>query len=56
MPRDPDRIPEALDEIRKTWERYPDLRLGQLMVILCGESGLFYVEDDDLLDRMKGFA
>ena len=28
---------------------YPDLRLGQLLLITCGTEDLFAIEDEDLL-------
>jgi hypothetical protein len=30
--RDPDRIPELCAVLQQTWSRYPDMRLGQLLV------------------------
>jgi len=55
--RDPKRIPEVLDEIKKAWERYPDLRLGQLIENIVGRSPypLFYIEDEDLVKRIRKF-
>jgi uncharacterized protein YihD (DUF1040 family) len=55
--RDPKRIPEVLDEIKKTWARFPDLRLGQLIENVVGRSPhpLFYIEDEDLVERIKRF-
>jgi uncharacterized protein YihD (DUF1040 family) len=55
--RDPKRIPEVLDEIKKTWARFPDLRLGQLIENVVGRSPhpLFYIEDEDLVERIKKF-
>lgn len=32
MPRPKERIPEVLDGLKKVWEKYPDQRLGQLLV------------------------
>ena len=50
--RDPDRIPGVLAKIQEIWERFPDLRLGQLLEnISCGQS-IYYMEDDYLLDRL----
>ena len=31
--RDPERIPKVLEAIREVWERNPNLRLGQIVVI-----------------------
>ena len=30
--RSVDRIPNILDRVSKIWEKYPDLRLGQLLL------------------------
>ncbi len=55
--RDPKRIPEVLESIRQVWERHPDLRLGQLIVIAtrpkepCPE--VFNIEEAALI---KGLA
>jgi len=53
--RDPDRIPIILNQIEMLWEKYPDLRLGQLLLTIESEEGLFYIEDEDLVDRLYGF-
>lgn len=45
--RNPDRIPVVLGIIKNIWEKYPDLRLGQLMSILGAD---FSIEDYDLLE------
>jgi len=54
-PRDPKRIPEILDSLKKLWEKEPDQRLGQVLenyVFINGKRGdntscaLFYQEDD----------
>lgn len=55
--RDPNRIPEILKELEILWKRYPDWRLGQLIVNLNRELTLgddpFYLEDDELLKMIK---
>ena len=55
--RDPERIPEILDELRKVWEKSPDLRLGQLIdnIVTRTPCPLFYIEDEDLVERIKEF-
>jgi hypothetical protein len=40
--RDPARIPEVLDLVRKACEKYPDLRLGQL-IENCHLKGLRFL-------------
>ena len=55
--RDPERIPEILDKLKEVWEEYPDLRLGQLIDNVVGRSPwpLFYIEDKDLVEKVKKF-
>ena len=54
--RDPKRIDRMLTTIKIIWQRYPDLRLLQLL-INCLEPGeekaAYYFEDDDLEKRLK---
>jgi hypothetical protein len=55
-PRDPERIPGILAELEKTWNRYPDLRLGQLIMdIVPNDSTRFNIEDDKMLDAIRAF-
>lgn len=51
--RDPARIDRVLKKLRLLWQRYPDLRLGQLIQNAKSQAGegsgnvpLFTVEDD----------
>lgn len=52
--RDINRIPQILGDLKKIWELTPDIRLGQLLLNAVGhdEKTLFYIEDQDLIDRM----
>jgi hypothetical protein len=50
--RDPKRIKPLLEEIEKYWMKWPDLRLGQLLVIMAGKQDSFYMEDDDLYAQL----
>lgn len=53
-PRNPNRIPEVLEEIRKVWEQHPDMRLTQLIGnVFHGDN--YHVEDDKLVDGIKNF-
>jgi len=52
--RDPDRIPVILSQIEMLWEKYPDLRLGQLIMNALVYD-LYNTEDEDLVDRLYGF-
>ncbi len=52
--RDRDRIPGVIADLMTVWEQMPDLRLGQfLMGITNTEADLFYIEDEELVDRIK---
>ena len=53
--RDPNRIPQILQEIQEVWEKHPDLRLGQLIGNVFRSDSLYYIEDDQFLDRIKTF-
>lgn len=58
-PRNPDRIPRILEKLGKLWQKYPDMRLGQLLQNARGAEGteLFYLEDDVLEKRIdEGFG
>lgn len=46
--RDINRIEPLLDLIESVWKRYPDLRLGQLILNVTQEDKLYYLEDTDL--------
>ena len=52
--RDPGRIPKVLEVLSKTWHKYPDQRLCQIIsnAIPSGIDG-FYLEDDDLVNILK---
>lgn len=51
--RDPERITDVLAELRTYWDRYPDLRLGQLVsnMVAVGHD-IYQLEDDVLLGRL----
>jgi len=63
--RDPNRIPEILKELEKIWSKYPDLRLGQLIINLSyvkrrnsglnRENVIYYEEDENFLEFLKSF-
>ena len=52
--RDVNRIPQILGDLKKIWELTPDIRLGQLLLnaVDHDEKTLFYIEDQDLIDKM----
>jgi tRNA A37 methylthiotransferase MiaB len=45
-----ERIPEVLEVLKKVWEKYPDLRLGQLIE----DAGIGFMTEDD--DAVKGLC
>ena len=51
--RDQGRINAILTELEIVWRQYPDLRLGQLLINVCGSKPLFAIEDEMLLDRLQ---
>lgn len=55
--RDPDRIPAILQRIEQVWERYPDLRLGQLLInVFSGDRvALYSTEDEQLANQIEWF-
>lgn len=53
--RDPNRIEVVLKEISDLWHKYPDLRLGQLICNVIQDPALYYVEDKDLVEKLKKF-
>jgi uncharacterized protein YihD (DUF1040 family) len=53
--RDPNRIDKILSGIKKVWEKYPDLRLGQLLCNVMRDPALYYVEDEDLVSYLEQY-
>ena len=51
--RDDGRIATVLSAIESVWKQYPDMRLGQLLINVCGKSDLFSFEDEQLLERLQ---
>jgi len=52
------RIPVILEQIEQIWEKYPDLRLGQLIVNVISDSNptsLYYIEDEDLISKLQDY-
>lgn len=56
--RDPKRIYIVVNDIMHEWEKYPDLRLGQLISNAMNGSGvdLFYIEDEELVKAIKKYV
>ena len=55
--RDPKRISEILKRLEVVWKKYPDLRLGQLLidVLHVRNNFLFYIEDNKLIEEIEKF-
>lgn len=58
--RDPARIDQVLAVVRKVWQQYPDMRLGQLLVNAVGPSEpcskIYCVEDTALARKLETLA
>ena len=54
--RDPARIDRMIELLRLVWKRYPDLRLGQLVVNLCRDGDAFQQEDAVTEVRLREWA
>lgn len=54
MARDPKRITKYCDLLKQIWRMHPDLRLSQLILNVKkpNEDDIYYVEDDELFDRI----
>ena len=60
MPRDPARIRKLCNQFAALWEMVPDMRFGQLaLVVFEFLKGLgidpFYLEDDEMLQKFREF-
>jgi len=54
--RDPKRIEPILQLIREIWNKYPDLRLTQLIMnVLRMNQDPYYIEDDKLHEKLKDY-
>lgn len=52
--KDPQRIPEIIDQLQKLWALNPDLRLLQLLINAVNPcADLYHLEDAVLLARLK---
>ncbi len=49
------RIPKVLKEIERVWKKNSQLRLMQLLRCINNNEDAFYVEEDELLERIKKF-
>lgn len=53
--RNPNRIKGILEQLEEIWSKYPDLRLGQLLLNVLGDPALYYIEDQALMDYLKNY-
>lgn len=53
QPRDPHRIDPMVDALRRLWKRYPDMRLGQLVINAAHPSDTYNIEDDVMLQKLN---
>ena len=44
---------EILSKLEQVWKRYPNMRLGQLILNLIGRANLFAIEDEQLLEEIQ---
>ena len=56
--RNSERIRAFCGRLAKAWERWPDLRFGQLMVNVFGRMGKdpFFLEDDEMIRYIEQFV
>ena len=53
--RSVDRIPIILSRLSNVWEKYPDLRLGQLLLNCFSDPLLYCIEDDKLIESLESY-
>ena len=56
--RNKDRIPVILKSLEQLWMKYPDLRLGQLILNEFSlhngiDSRIYYMEDEELIKSLE---
>ena len=55
--RDVNRIDPILEALGKAWKLYPDMRLGQLISVIAGQSPnyIFGIEDEEMLKCIEKY-
>jgi hypothetical protein len=56
VPRDPARIDVMCTALAGVWKRYPDYRLGQLIVNVSQRKDPFNLEDDAMLRALQAYG
>jgi uncharacterized protein YihD (DUF1040 family) len=51
--RNPNRIDNVLNEIKRIWKKNPNLRLLQLLLNIDCEH--YYIEDEQLVEKLRNF-
>jgi len=46
---------EILRQISEVWEKFPHLRLGQLIENAKGDDPLFYLTDEALIEKLNEY-
>ena len=49
------RIDAILNELQGIWMEVPDMRLGQLLLNVLKDPELYYIEDEELIAKLKEF-
>lgn len=50
------RILPTCIRLAHAWMRFPDQRLGQMLLNAVGEDKLFHIEDDDLVEKVEQYV
>lgn len=54
--RNPDRLDNFYDELCKIHKKYvPDWRFGQMMINIFGSEDIFYLEEDEVIERINRY-
>lgn len=48
-----DRIPRIIGLLQQYWQKYPSLRLGQVLTNLLGEDNTHYINDNELENKLR---
>lgn len=54
--RDPNRLHKFYDELKRIHMEYvPDWRFGQMIMNIFGGRDIFYMEEEDILQKVKEY-